>query len=449
MRNFILAQITLLIVFGSSLLISSYSTPSVVGLEVTNGTIENAHISDQQMKITFSRPMDKQSVEAAFLTDPTIAGNISWSQNTLFFTPQKPLNYDTTYDISVGDTAQDTYGKRITERYISSLTTEQGKFVFVGEEGQLYMSDLKENVRQITDDINLIQFFVSREAQQIVLLHYDQTTTLPRFSLLDLITKKTRPILNDFNGQIYFASYDETSNTLVFNFDDNTTAGYRKFIYTYNITRDELTKIDSNNLITFAFWLLPNSSTLLIQDLEARYFLYDMETTETQLIGTFIEYIASDSTQGTLYFRQSHETSQIVAVGVENREITRDDIVAALPTVNPENTLLAYAYKPKPNQLIEAEANFGLHILSVDSKEVISDIAAQDESLEYPTFSPNSQYLALTTTMRIQGEPSGFIIPSLRQRIGTSSIDQTIKVFDVENETFLDIQVEGSHVQWL
>ena len=43
-----------------------------------------------QLRISFSRPMDQDSVEAAFSIEPAAAGNIRWTDNTLIFTPDRP-----------------------------------------------------------------------------------------------------------------------------------------------------------------------------------------------------------------------------------------------------------------------------------------------------------------------------------------------------------------------
>lgn len=87
MKKFSIVQIILLIIFIGSLFFSTMSSPSVSRVEVVGGTLTMADVSDQQVRITFSRPMNKKSVEDAFNVDPKIEGNISWSQQTLFFYP--------------------------------------------------------------------------------------------------------------------------------------------------------------------------------------------------------------------------------------------------------------------------------------------------------------------------------------------------------------------------
>lgn len=367
-----------------------------------------------------------------------------------FFTPIESLRYGINYRVGIDRTAQDTYGKQLSKDFNSEIATEPGRFLFLGRDQQLYASNLKGDVEQLTSDIRLVDYFVYRGGQKIILRNYDPNTTLPRFTIFDLESKELTPVLNEFVGQIYFASFDEKTGTLFFNFDDSSTPDHTRTLYAYDITTDTYSKIDLDNPFVYAFWLLPDGNTLLVQDLESRYFIYDINTKEHQLVGTYLEYAGSSSYGDILYFRKSGATSNIVAVSIDSsKEITGEEIMTALPSINDEGDLLAFSYKPLPENSEEIIPNFRLRIISLEDDTVFKELVDSNTSFEYATFSPNSQYLALTTTSRIQGEPSGRIIPSLLQKAIGSNLTETIKIYDVLSDTFLEIQLEGSMVRWL
>lgn len=65
----------------------------------------------EEIEIDFSREMDPVSTEASFSISPPISGSLSWthSNNTLIFNPDE-LEYNTYYQVTIGESAQDVYG---------------------------------------------------------------------------------------------------------------------------------------------------------------------------------------------------------------------------------------------------------------------------------------------------------------------------------------------------
>jgi len=84
------------------------------------------------ISITFSESMDNTSVESAFsYTDRTTIwtfadGSISWNVNTMIFTPNSDLSYDTEYNVTIGTEAKDLAENGLTLPYTWSFTTLQG-----------------------------------------------------------------------------------------------------------------------------------------------------------------------------------------------------------------------------------------------------------------------------------------------------------------------------------
>jgi len=75
--------------------------------------------------VTFSEPMDRASTETAFRITPEMNGQISWSADsrTLTFTPERPLDFGTSYAVFIDSSAKDVAGNAIAQSYTFSFST--------------------------------------------------------------------------------------------------------------------------------------------------------------------------------------------------------------------------------------------------------------------------------------------------------------------------------------
>jgi hypothetical protein len=73
--------------------------------------------------VTFSKPMNQASAEAAFSISPLVTGTKSWVGNMMIFTPDAPLAYSTPYTVTIGTGAQDTGGIPMAAPYVWTFTT--------------------------------------------------------------------------------------------------------------------------------------------------------------------------------------------------------------------------------------------------------------------------------------------------------------------------------------
>ncbi|MCS6871344.1 MAG: Ig-like domain-containing protein, partial [Anaerolineae bacterium] len=70
------------------------------------------------VQIVFDQPMDRPSVEAAFLIDPPVTGTLRWTDDqTLTFTPAAPLPRGTAYLVQISTTARSAQGMALEERF--------------------------------------------------------------------------------------------------------------------------------------------------------------------------------------------------------------------------------------------------------------------------------------------------------------------------------------------
>jgi len=76
-----------------------------------------------KIKVTFSEPMDQESVESAFSIEPPVSGAFSWSGNTLTFAPDESLTADITYTVTIDASASDVAGNSMVSLYSWSFST--------------------------------------------------------------------------------------------------------------------------------------------------------------------------------------------------------------------------------------------------------------------------------------------------------------------------------------
>jgi hypothetical protein len=79
---------------------------------------------DGDVELVFDRPMDRESVEAAFTLSPGVEGSFEWKDDrTLNFTPSEPLARDATYEVYVGAEARGADGEPLDGAYYFQFRT--------------------------------------------------------------------------------------------------------------------------------------------------------------------------------------------------------------------------------------------------------------------------------------------------------------------------------------
>jgi hypothetical protein len=95
------------------------TTPTVASHAPEGGGVsENATV-----RLVFSEPMDRSSVERALLVEPGAVGTFAWSGDAVELTPAAPLARNTTYRVSIGADATDLAGNGLAP-HAWSFTTE-------------------------------------------------------------------------------------------------------------------------------------------------------------------------------------------------------------------------------------------------------------------------------------------------------------------------------------
>jgi hypothetical protein len=95
--------------------------PTITGTDPKDAAVDVA--LGATVSITFSKEMDRASVENALSITPGVAGTFSWSSSTVTFKPANELLPDTTYKITVETGAKDMDGNALTSAYTFSFKT--------------------------------------------------------------------------------------------------------------------------------------------------------------------------------------------------------------------------------------------------------------------------------------------------------------------------------------
>ena len=94
--------------------------PEVLSMSPAGDSVSIA--VDAPIEITFDRLMDTPKVIAGLTISPEITYQASWNGPLLTLEPSNPLDYGTTYTVTIGDPAADTDGTKLGQ-YVSSFKT--------------------------------------------------------------------------------------------------------------------------------------------------------------------------------------------------------------------------------------------------------------------------------------------------------------------------------------
>lgn len=109
--------------------ISSFTTIGRVGIENASPGNGGTGIDvNAPIKITFNQDVDVNSFATRFLSNPQIEGDIEVQSRTLIFTPEKPLNPDTQYTLTLKSGIRGLDGLDSDADYTISFATVQNSF---------------------------------------------------------------------------------------------------------------------------------------------------------------------------------------------------------------------------------------------------------------------------------------------------------------------------------
>lgn len=128
-----------------------------------------------RLELTFSRGMDRRSVEQAFALQPPLKGTIAWRNNTFIFQFDEPVHYDQDFSLTLSDSAHDIHGKKLAHSFERSFRTLPVQVLFIGTQGteadRLILLNTESGKKEIlTDEGFIIESFASFPGDDSILL---------------------------------------------------------------------------------------------------------------------------------------------------------------------------------------------------------------------------------------------------------------------------------------
>ncbi len=93
--------------------------PKVQGYSLKNSVRKISY--NAPIKLTFTQPMEKSSVEKAFHIKPALQGAFRWDKNALLFTPKEPLKIGAGFQVSLDKTAKSMFLKPLDYEYLENF----------------------------------------------------------------------------------------------------------------------------------------------------------------------------------------------------------------------------------------------------------------------------------------------------------------------------------------
>lgn len=119
---------------------------------------------DTAFILTFSRPMNHDSVEANLKIEPPVPGKISWAGRRMAYTPMFPVPYGSKYQVELKGAKDQIYGSqekgKLMEPFTGSFRTRDRAFAYIGvegkEQGRLILYNLTTQKKSILTPADLV-----------------------------------------------------------------------------------------------------------------------------------------------------------------------------------------------------------------------------------------------------------------------------------------------------
>jgi hypothetical protein len=120
--------------------------------------------ADKSFSLTFSRPMDTESVETNLQIDPPLPGKFSWAGRRMAYTLLAPAPYGSTYHVQLrfarDKFTQEKDLRRVLQPFDGSFRTRDRCFVYLGvegeEQGRLVLYNFTQQEKTILTPKNLV-----------------------------------------------------------------------------------------------------------------------------------------------------------------------------------------------------------------------------------------------------------------------------------------------------
>ncbi len=169
----------------------------VVAFSPTGSTVP----AGAAISFTFSRPVDRRSAEQSFVITPVVPGRFFWSDRTLTFRPTRPLEPETSYQVTIKTGLRDAQGRANSTEAVWTFRTRSPQLLLVAAPGAtpaLWLSAADSSAAQPALDapegVNGVAISPDGRQAVVVVPRGPQRMAL---MLLDLESGSTRPLVDE------------------------------------------------------------------------------------------------------------------------------------------------------------------------------------------------------------------------------------------------------------
>lgn len=197
-RRWLLLALVLAILLGLGLLALVRAAPRLVA--VSPEPDAQAVPALASLRLTFSRPMDPESVATRLRISPPMPGDFAWEGTTLVFTPVRPWGrgQQVTVTLEAGARAR-LLGLSLRQAYSWSFTVEQPRLAYLWPSdgaADIYLLDPESGaIQRLTEtQSGVLDFNVSLDGSRIYFSAFNATGGTDLFAL-DRLTQTITPLL--------------------------------------------------------------------------------------------------------------------------------------------------------------------------------------------------------------------------------------------------------------
>lgn len=173
-----------------------------VGVQVRRVSPLEQASATENIQLEFTDAMLRESVETRFQIEPSIDGDMRWSNTTLIFDPLHPLTAGETYRISLEAGAESQTGRAVLNEYQFSFTVETPRVAYLAPADSapqnVWVADPGEpgSARQVTfSQSGIFDFSVSPDGEQIAFSERRTDAPATDLKLFDLETEEVRMLV--------------------------------------------------------------------------------------------------------------------------------------------------------------------------------------------------------------------------------------------------------------
>ncbi len=209
---------------------------------------------DRAFILTFSRPMDRRSVEKNLEIEPELSGKISWSGRRMAYTLDQPAPYGSDYQIKI-EGAKERLGSEI-RPFQETVTTRDRAFAYIGvekeEKGQLILYNLTQQEKTVLTPPELVvnEFEIYPERDRVIFT----------------ATKQENSDKGEFQQQLYTATTGinangKTSSGKINLILDNSDYKLLDFDLSPDGEKIVVRRADKKNVGDVSLWLIENEQS--------------------------------------------------------------------------------------------------------------------------------------------------------------------------------------------